>query len=501
MIRVIYNFTLILIYCPLILIAQPSTGQEILKREKIYTLSANEQVAHDENSLELYQDELGYIMVTANTKELSRTYHINGKKYGPFNRSELEKPPFTFSSWGFIDSYDDSSYVILNGKYVGRHKDPMYPVGLKIAGDSYMYVVLDRSEGTYSIIINGKKISPIQLHSYNLNSDGKKWEIAYLGSEPNQYFIKFSGDGKDLGPFREIIDFQFLDGTGNRWVLLVVPEDQPTKNINGKEIPQFKVITHKGEIGLFEKEWIGHPEYLEKLNTKAKDKKLLQTSGENYGLNVILDQNLFYLANGTKYGNYKNMVDGVSMGKKHGQFYYIVDENKELRFRGDGLYAKNVDKFKVSLSRRTVAVMKKAGRYKDSLYINDRVFKGVYNEIRELKFSPKGEEWALTAFNHNDNSYTVHFSNKAEPYGPFKANTNTGKPILLLGKDAKNWALSYKDAGTNETKLIVNGTERNAQFYGNIAIIEDDNKEYFSWFSLEEDDKTLYLNKLLLPQD
>lgn len=500
MIRVIYYFTLILIYCPL-LIAQTTIGQEILKREKIYTLSANEQVAHDENSLELYQDELGYIMVTANTKELTRTYHINGKKYGPFNRSELEKPAFTFSSWGFIDSYNDSSFVVLNGKYVGKHRDPMYPVGLKIAGNSYMYVILDKSEGTYSIMVNGEKFGPLQLHSYNLNSDGSKWEMAYHGSEPNQYFIRFSGEKNELGPFREIIDFQFLDGTGNRWVLLVVPEDQPTKNVNGKEIPLFKIITHSGEVGLFEKEWIGHPEYLTKLNSKAKGKKLLQTNGENYGLNVVIDQKLYYLANGSRYGTYKSLVEGVSMGKKHDQFNYIVKENKELRFRGDGVYAKNVDKFKVSPSRATVAVIKKASKYKDSLYINDRLFKGIYNEVQEFKFAPKGEEWALLAFDYNKDTYTVHFSNKSESYGPFKANINAGVPILLLGKNANNWALSYKDANTNKTKLIVNGDQREAQFYGNIAIIEDNEREYFSWFSLEEDEKTLYLNKLLLPQN
>jgi hypothetical protein len=460
-------------------------AQEILKKEKIYTLTTDEVVAYEENSLGLYQDELGYIVVTADVKKFTRNYHIKGKIYGPFDRRLVEKPVFNLNTWGFIDSKGETSYVLFNGKEIGVHKDPLYPVGLKVARKSWSYVLIDQLQGTTKVLINGKEIGPFtNLHNYYLSNDGSRWAVAY-NDNPEEFYIEFN-DGKKVGPYKSIIDFHFLEGKNSgRWVLLAETANSQAKNINGQSIKQFSVITNTGEIGIYEQEWLVNATF---------DFKGITTKGANYGLSVVQNQKMYYLANDKLYGPYQSPVTLVDMGEEYNKFNYIVPETRSLHFTGDGVFSRNVDNYFVSESRKTVAVIKKAGANRDSLYLNDKYFKGIFNKIAYLKYAPDSETWCLLSDN-NGGSFSLHFSDN-RVIGPFNIDTSHGLPTVLLGKDCKNWAFYYIEAGTGKNKLLVNNQERNEEFIGNIAIVKEEGQEYFSWFSL--DDRTVYLNKLLL---
>jgi hypothetical protein len=467
------------------LIAGQAKAQEILKKEKIYTLTTNEVIAYEENSLGLYQDELGYIVVTADVKKFTRNYHIKGKIYGPFDRRLVEKPVFNLSSWGFIDSRDETSYVLFNGKEIGIHKDPQYPVGLKVSRKTWAYVLIDQVEGTTKVIINGKEYGPYtSLFNYYINDDGTRWAVAY-NENPEEFYLEFN-DGKKIGPYKSVLDFEFLEGRGGkRWVMLADKKDLPVKNINGQVVNQFVVVTNNGEVGTFEQS-LG-----DKVDFNFKN---WMVKGANYGLTVAKDQQIYYLANDNLYGPYKNPVIEVDMGEEYNKFNYIVPETRELHFTGDGIFSRNVEKYFVSESRKTVAVIKKASTEKDSLYINDKYAKGVYGKISYIKFAPGGESWAM--LNHiGTNNYTINFSDN-RTFGPYEIDASNGLPTLLLGKDTKNWAFYYIENGTGKNKLFVNSQARNEEFIGNIAFVKEEGQEYFSWFSLE--DKTVYLNKLLL---
>jgi hypothetical protein len=461
-------------------------AQEILKKERIYTLNNNEVVAYEENSLGLYQDELGYIVVTADVKKFTRSYHIKGKIYGPFDRRLVEKPVFNLDSWGFIDSKEETSYVIFNGKEIGVHKDPQYPVGLKVSRKTWAYVLLDQMEGTTKVVINGKQMGPYtSLYNYYLSDDGLRYAVAY-NENPEEFYIEFN-NGKKIGPYKNILDFQFLEGKGNsnRWVLVAEKADVLPKNINGQEVKLFTVVSSGGEIGNFEETLLKNPDF---------DYKNLTTKGANYGLSVIQNQKIYYLANDKLYGPYENAVTSVDMGAEYNKFNYIVPETRELHFTGDGIFSRNVDNYFVSESRKSVAVVKKSNEAKDSLFINDKYFKGIYNKIKTIKFAPASEEWALLA-DAGGGKLMLHFSDNRS-FGPFEVDMSHGVPNLLLGKNAKNWAFYYIENGTNRNKLLVNSEERNEEFIGNIAFVREEGKEYFSWFSLEAN--TVFLNKLLL---
>ncbi|MCU0445158.1 MAG: hypothetical protein MUE85_09580 [Microscillaceae bacterium] len=460
-------------------------GQEILKKEKIYTLTTNEVIAYEENSLGLYQDELGYIVVTADVKKFTRNYHIKGKIYGPFDRRLVEKPVFNLNSWGFIDSREETSFVLFNGREIGVHKDPLYPVGLKVSSRTWAYVLIDQVEGTTKVIINGKEYGPYtSLFNYYISGDGSRWAVAY-NENPEEFYLEFN-DGKKVGPYKSILDFEFLEGRGGkRWVMLADKKDLPSKTVNGQTINQFVVVTNNGEAGTFEQTLADKADF---------NFRNLITKGANYGLNVVKDQKVFYLANDNLYGPYKKPVIEVDMGEEYNKFNYIVSENRELHFTGDGIFSRNVEKYFVSESRKTVAVIKKAGADKDSLYINDKYARGVYGKIAYIKFAPNGETWAMLS-NVGGNNYKINFSDNRS-YGPYEIDASHGLPTLLLGKDGKNWAFYYIENGTAKNKLIVNNQDRNEEFIGNIAFVKEEGQEYFSWFSLE--DKTVYLNKLLL---
>lgn len=459
-----------------------NTYGQILKKEKIYTLDKNEYVAHEENSLGLYQDELGYIVVTADVKDFSRSYHIKGKKYGPFNRRELAKPVFNYDNWGFIDSKDETSYVIYTGKELGVHELPFYPVGLKIRGNSWAYVLINQAEGTTEVVINGKKRGPyLSLQNYHLSKNGKRWAIIY-NNRPEEHYVVFD-NGKTVGPYAEIIDFQFLDP--NRWVLTAEPKDSPTKILDGgQKVKQIIVETSNGVVGTYERELLNNPNY---------DCDNLIARGSNYGLNIIKDQKIYYLANDELYGPHEELVQQVDMGKSYNRFNFVVGKEKRFYIKGEKGFSRNVEMFAVSDSRRNVAIVKRGTGMKDSLVMNDKYFKGLFDKIAYVKFAPQSESWCLLS--KSDGGYYLHFSNQKKQ-GPFNIDDSRGVPQVMLGKGCKNWAMTYKDSKNNEIKLIVNGQEKKEKFIGNIAISSEADKEYFSWFSLE--DKTVFLNKLLL---
>lgn len=471
------RLTLFVFFLPALL-SKPAWAQETLKKEKIYTLTSNEVVAYDENALGLHQDEAGYIVVTADVKKFSRNYHIQGKIYGPFDRKLVEKPTFNLDTWGFIDSKGEESYVVFNGKEIGTHKQPLYPVGLKVTQQAWAYVLLDQEKGTTEVIINGKAHGPyLSLYNYYLSEDGQRWAIIH-NENPEEFFVDFH-DGTKVGPYKNVYDFHFIESKHkhNRWVLLA-----ETKN----EKPEyFTVVTNTGEIGTFEQRWARNP---------AFDFKSIFTIGANYGLTVIKDQKPHFLANDKIYGPYQNAVTSVDMGKDYNKFNYIVPETRNLHFTGDGIFSRNVDKYYVSESRKTVLVVKKAGANRDSLYVNDKYFSGVYNKIISLKFAPEGEKWCAVVDNGNS-TYSLHFDDK-RTFGPYKMDISHGLPTVLLGRDGINWGLYYVEAGTNKNILLVNNKARSDDFIGNIAIVKEKGKEYFSWFTLE--DKTVFLNMLLL---
>ncbi len=472
------KFLSIILICSFI----SNTYGQILKKEKIYTLDKNEYVAHEENSLGLYQDELGYIVVTADVKDFSRSYHIKGKKYGPFNRRELAKPVFNYDNWGFIDSKDETSYVIYTGKELGVHELPFYPVGLKIRGNSWAYVLINQAEGTTEVVINGKKRGPyLSLQNYHLSKNGKRWAIIY-NNRPEEHYVVFD-DGKTAGPYAEIIDFQFLEP--NRWVLTAEPKDSPTKILEGgQKVKQIIVETSNGVVGTYERELLNNPNY---------DCDNLIARGSNYGLNIIKDQKIYYLANDELYGPHEGLVQQVDMGKSYNRFNFVVGKEKRFYIKGEKGFSRNVEMFAVSDSRKNVAIIKRGSGIKDSLVMNDKYFKGLFDKIAYVKFAPQSESWCLLS--KSNNGYYLHFSNKKKQ-GPFNIDDSRGVPQVMLGKNCENWAMTYKDSKSNEIKLIVNGQEKKDKFIGNIAITSEADKEYFSWFSLE--DKTVFLNKLLL---
>jgi|GEM_PF-2621722 len=469
-----------------ILLAVSTFAQEVLKKEKIYTLTSNEVVAYEENALGLYQDEMGYIVVTADTKKFSRNYHIQGKIYGPFDRKLVEKPTFNLDTWGFIDSKGDNSYVVYNGKEIGAHVEPLFPVGLKVAHHAWAYVLVNRQKGTTDVIINGKKHGPFgSLYNYYLSDDGNRWAVIH-NETPDEYFVEFH-DGKKIGPYKNVVDFHFIESKHqqNRWVLLAESKKNSPIKVENQSIERFSVVTNTGEIGVFDENWLNHPEF---------DFKNILTNGANYGITVIKDQKPYFLANDKLYGPYQNPVASLDLGKEYNKFNYIVPETRSLHFTGDGIFSSNVEKYFVSETRKTVAVLKKATQEKDSLFMNDKYFKGVYNKITSLKFAPESESWCVLTNDGNKN-YTLHFEDK-RVFGPFNIDISHGAPTVLLGKDCKNWALYYVEEGTGKNILLVNNKARSENFIGNIGIVKEKGKEYFSWFSL--DDKTVFLNKLLL---
>lgn len=476
----LYILIPVLLFC----LTKKGFTQEILTKEKIYTLNSNEVVAYEENSLGLYQDKLSYIVVTADVKQFSRSYHIKGKTFGPYDRRLVEKPVFNLSSWGFIDSKADISDVVFNGEKIGEHKDPLYPVGLKVAGNSWSYVLIDQLEGTTRVVINGQEFGPFNfLKDYHISDDGSRWAIMY-NDEPDKFFILFN-NGKLIGPYKYVINFRFLAGKGNRWVLTAELPTTLPKNVNGEEVKQFAVITNTGEIGTFEEKLVGNNEY---------DFNKLITKGANYGQTVVQNQKIFFLGNDELYGPYQQAPVAIDMGEEYNKFNYIDPKTRTLHFKGDGVFAKNVKDYYVSESRKSVAVIKNAGAGKDSLYINDKYFKGIYNKIEYLKFSPDGEEWALLS-NNGNGTYSLHFSDNRS-FGPYALEHSQNLPDVLLGKDAKNWAFFYINSKDGEGQLLVNNTIRKEEFIGQVALVKEDGQEYFSWFSLE--DRTVYLHKLLL---
>lgn len=472
---------------------QKITAQNIkdglIDKKKIYSLTKDEVVAQNENSLGIYQDELGYIVVTADVKKFTRNYHIGERVYGPFDRRLVEKPTFNLSSWGFIDSRGDTSLVFLNGKQLGKFLLPEYPITLKIAKNTWAYALINQTEGTNKIIVNGTAYGPYaDIIDYYLSNDGKRWALAYA-EKPEECYVVFSS-GEKLGPYKTIHSFSFIEGTGNRWVTLVEKKDEKSTSISEtKEINNFTVITHNGEVGTYQQEKIDTPEF---------DFKNLIQKGNNYGLNVVKDNQFYYLGNDKLYGPYKKQVESVDMGEEYNKFNYIDKTTKNLHFTGEGIFSRNVDKYYVSESRKSIAIIKHAGNQKDSLFVNDKYFKGVFNKIIALKFAPKSEEWAIISENP-DKSVTLHFSNQKE-CGPFYADLTHSLPYIILGQSAKHWAFHFIESKTGEMNLFLDNKKYGGEkinFLGTMAITKEDNKEYFSWFTLE-DKSIVYLNKLVL---
>ena len=347
-------------------------------------------------------------------------------------------------------------------------------------------MLIDQVEGTTKVVINNKTYGPFSsLYNYYLSNDGSRWAIIY-NDTPNEFYAIFN-DGKKIGPYKSVIDFYFLEGKAdlNRWVLLTEPIIEASKTIKGQRVEAFTVVTNTGEIGNFEQRWLGNP---------AFDYRNMIIQGANYGLTVIKDQSPYFLANDKLFGPYLQPVVSVDMGREYNKFNYIDPNTRNLHFTGDGIFSRNVSQYFVSESRKTIVIIKKAGANKDSLSINDKYFKGIFNKIYTVKFAPNSEEWVALCDDGNG-TFSLHFSD-GRKYEGFEVDLSHGHPTLLLGKEAKNWAFYYVEAKSGKNMLLVNNKPKSQEFIGNIAIIKEADKEYFSWFSLDE--KTVFLNKLLL---
>ncbi|TAE76113.1 MAG: hypothetical protein EAZ85_00810 [Bacteroidetes bacterium] len=483
-----FSWLLVIFYCLLSITKAQELPKNLIDKKKIYTLTQDEVVAQNENSLGIYQDELGYIVVTADVKKFTRNYHIFERVYGPFDRRLVEKPTFNLSSWGFIDSIGDTSVVILNGKQIGNFLIPEYPITLKIAKKTWAYAVINQAEGTNRVIINGKSHGPYaDIIDYYLSADGGRWALAYA-TKPEECYVEFSS-GTKLGPYKTIHSFAFIEGQGNRWVILAEKQGNVPIMQNGKEINSFIVVTHNGEVGTYQQEKLDTPEF---------DFKNMIQRGTNYGLSVVKDDKFYYLGNDKLYGPYQKQVQNIDMGEEYNKFNYIDKSTKTLHFTGEGVFSRNVERYAVSESRKTIAIIKNAGNNKDSLFINDKYFKGVFNKIISIKFAPKSEEWAITCENP-DKTISLHFSNQSV-FGPFDADVSINPTYLILGQGANHWAFYYTENKTGELRLFLDNKKYGGEkvsFLGTMAITKENNKEYFSWFTLE-DKKHVYLNRLVL---
>ncbi|TAF66992.1 MAG: hypothetical protein EAZ55_04830 [Cytophagales bacterium] len=467
---------LIIFLCAIVSNHNTTYAQTTLKKEKIYTLNPDEIIEYDENSLGLYQNKLGYLVVTAKSKtsdKVNRIYHIQGKIYGPYDRRLVDKPVFNWNSWGFIDSQNGQGQVMINGDAVGNYGGNEYPLGLKMAGRSWAHLLVDMVEGSSTVIYNGSRYGPYSdLQDYYLSNDGSRLAIVYY-KKPNECYVQFS-NGTEKGPYKKIRHFRFLEGENERWVLTAELKDQPQK---------FIVSTNFGDVGTFETQRVGHPD-----DTCG----YLYTNGENYLINVIKDQKIYLLANDDLIGPYDEFPRQFNISKMYNRFNYLLGKNSDFYFRGVKGFAVNVKKYFVSESRRSVAIVKSAGANRDSLLMNDRDLIGIFDEIQYLKFAPEGEEWAMLS--KSGTNFYLSFSN-GKKFGPIKADDQKWKPMLLLGKGMGHWGLAYCDLN-GRMKLIIDEEEYPEGFVGSIVLIQEDNKEYFSWFSI--DGQTIFINKLEL---
>jgi len=449
-----------------------------IEKDTVYTLKDDEVVAYEENSLGMYQSQTGYLVVTANkpsSHNYQRFYHVKDGTFGPYNRKKIDKPAFNQYIWGFIDGQNKESDVVINGKIIKHYGESKYPLGLKTAGTSWVYVVYLIKEGTFEIIHNRKSLGKFDnIIDYKLSESGELLAILYTNPEKKQ-FLQLS-NGQVFGPYDKIYDFHFLGKSGNWWVM-TVDKNNPEN--------EFTVITQAREIGTFA---------LLQGRGSPPSKPILKTYGYNYGISVLIDGSIYYLANDILYGPYKEVPENINMGYDFNRFNYILGEEKEFYFKGEGGYTNNVRNYFVSDTRKSVALIKPAQNRKDSLVINEKDFKGLYDEIFEVGFEPEGENWILLS-KEASNRFSLHSEN-GENFSFFSVDNKRFKPVLLVGPKAKYWAVAYWNNITGKPKLYINSKDKSEGFLGNLKLVKKGKDYYFTWFAQEGN--TVFFYQMLL---
>lgn len=453
---------LLLFFCGHSLLAQ--------NKETVYTLQNDEQIAVYESALGVYQSRLGFAVVIENTKKNTRKYCVNKTIYETFNRKSIEHPIITNEHWGIVDTRADSNLVIFDGYRVAKYPNTKRTFDLRITKRLYGYIVYDEPSAEYNVIVNGFTYGPyVNLLNYYLSPDGTNWAVSYyenVGTHYN-YYVRFN-DKKLLGPYTQIHDFTLLNG--NQWVLVAEKKDQEGK---------IYVAHHKGDIGFFDK----------KLQTQDVEIKLVHTN-QNYAMNLVKDQKIYFMVNGDLFGPYEEFVKQTDLGIKPERFNYVVGKKNTLHFK-DKPISDNVRKFTVSDSRNTIAVVFND----DKLQINNKTNLGTFKNIEKIDFPANKEDFYFWA-KESENTYALYayIEQKVSQLGSYKfSNAIKTLPDVHFAPSEKNWGFSYLN-DKQESKIVIDGKEYDTNFINEVSLYAQEGKEYASWLSLEG--KNIILNKI-----
>ncbi|GAB4131677.1 MAG: hypothetical protein OHK0045_09450 [Raineya sp.] len=438
-------------------------------KEQVYSLQKDEQIAIYESTLGVYQSRLGFVFVIDNTAKNTRKYCVNKVLYDGFSRKSIEQPRLTNEHWGIIDSRADSNLVMFDGYRVAKYPKSKRTFDLRITKRLYGYVVYDEPSAEYNVIVNGFTYGPyINLLNYYLSPDGTNWAVSYYenaGSHYN-YFIKFNNQ-RILGPYKYIYDFALLNN--NQWVVVAQAPDDKEK---------IYIANQKGDIGYFEK----------KLQGQYIETKLIYTN-QNYAMNVVKDQKIYFMVNGEVFGPYDDFVKQTDLGIKPDRFNYVVGKKNTLHFR-DKPILDNVKKFTVSDSRNTIAIVLN----NDQLNLNGKINLGTFKNIEKIDF-PDGKEDFYFWTKENELEYTLYayINTKINKLGSYKISSESSLPNVHFAPSQKNWGFSYLNE-RQEAKIVVDGKEYDTNFINEVSLYAQDGKEYAAWISLEG--QSIILNKI-----
>ena len=468
-------------------VASFSIAQDTPQKELIYTLKPTERVATFENTLGVYQSRLGYMVVVEDQDKNTRQYLVNQQSYGPYDRATIEPPKMNNYHWGFTDAYKDSNIVAFDGYKFNRYPSFQHTSDLRITKNLSAYTIYNETLAEHKLTVNGVKYGPYaNLVDYYLSPEGTTWAIEYFENVGTHYnfYIKFSS-GKVIGPFSKIHEFALMNE--DAWIVVADKKDTPSKSVGDRMVEQFHIITSRGDLGLFEKELVGQ--------VYSPYRKLLYTK-LNYGMNVIRNQQIFYMVNGELFGPYKEFVKQADLGVKPNRFNYVVGKDYTLFFRGEKSFAKHVRKFTVSDSRNSVAIVKShPGTSIDTLTINDKYFVGVYSGIANITFVPETENFYFWIAN-NDGSYTLHtyVNNKVTEQQSYPITPQKGKmPEVAFSPSMQHWGFVYYNG--SERKVVVDNQEYPSGLIDEVDFYEENGKEYAFWLSLDSL-KDIVLNRI-----
>jgi len=443
------------------------------EKEIVYSLQKDEQIAVYENALGVYQSRLGFAFVIDNTTKNTRKYCVNKVLYENFTRKSIEQPRLTNEHWGIVDTRKDSNIVIFDGYRVAKYPKTKRTFDLRITKRLYGYVIYDEPSAEYNVIVNGFVYGPYtNLLNYYLSPDGTNWAVSYYenaGSHYN-YFIKFNNQ-RILGPYKNIYDFALLNN--NQWVLVA-----EASNNNNK----IYLANQKGDIGFFDKELQGKPVEI----------KLLYTN-QNYAMNVVKDQKIYFMVNGEVFGPYEEFVKQTDLGIKPDRFNYVVGKKNTLYYR-DKPILDNVRKFTVSDSRNTIAIV----LYNDQLILNGKINLGTFKNIEKIDF-PDGKEdfyfWTKEKENETEYALYAYVNNQVNKLGTYKMTLQENQlPNVRFAPSEKNWGFSYINE-KQEAKIVVDGKEYDTNFINEVSLYAQDGKEYAAWLSVEG--QNIILNKIV----